>query len=69
MALSTELWGLDASELYELQQDEQEWSVQLDLFYDLHQLWLKHGFMRAFRHLMNKISGQQQLLKLTGRRA
>jgi exodeoxyribonuclease V beta subunit len=66
VALSTELWGLDASELYELQQDEQEWSVQLDLFYDLHQLWVKHGFMRAFRHLMNKISGQQQLLKLTG---
>ena len=64
VALSTELWGLDASGLYELQQDAQEWSVQLDLFYDLHQLWLKHGFMRAFRHLMNKISGQQQLLKL-----
>lgn len=65
VALSTELWGLNASELYELQQNEQEWSAQLDLFYDLHQLWLKHGFMRAFRHLMNKISGQQQLLKLT----
>jgi len=61
-ALSTELWGLSAVELYALQQDEQQWSVQLDLFYDLHQLWLKQGFMRAFRHLLNTISGQQQLL-------
>ena len=61
-ALSTELWGLSAAELYALQQDEPQWSVQLDLFYDLHQLWLKQGFMRAFRHLLNTISGQQQLL-------
>ena len=61
-ALSTELWGLSAVELYALQQDELQWSVQLDLFYDLHQLWLKYGFMRAFRHLLNTISGQQQLL-------
>jgi len=60
--LSTDLWGLSAVELDAIQQDEQRWSEQLDLFYELHQLWLKHGFIRAFRHLLNTISGQQQLL-------
>ncbi len=63
-ALATDLWGLSAIELDALQQDEPQWANQLDLFYELHQLWLKYGFIRAFRHLLNTISGQQQLLSL-----
>lgn len=65
-AIATELWSYDAGELYDIQHDEQAWSTQLDLFYDCHQLWLKQGFMRAFRHLLNQISGQQHLLSLEG---
>lgn len=63
-ALATELWPFDAASLYALQQDEQAWTVQCDVFYDAHQLWLKSGFIRAFRQLLNEISGQKQLLSL-----
>ena len=63
-ALATDLWAYDASSLYALQQDEAAWTAQFELFYDLHQVWLRSGFMRAFRQLLNHISGQQQLLSL-----
>ena len=65
-ALATDLWAYDASSLYALQQDEAAWSDQFELFYDLHQVWLRSGFMRAFRQLLNHISGQQRLLSLPG---
>jgi len=63
-ALATDLWAFTALELYELQHDEVQWSQQLDLFYELHQLWQKHGFIRAFRQLLKTISGQHHLLSL-----
>lgn len=63
-ALITNLWGLKATELYQLQQDETLWLKQLNLFYDLHQLWLKYGFMRLFKHLLVSGSGEQRLLAL-----
>jgi exodeoxyribonuclease V beta subunit len=63
-ALTTSLWGLDANELYHLQQDEAQWLSQLNFFYDLHQLWLKNGFMRLFRHLLMTGSVEQRLLAL-----
>ena len=63
-ALATELWHFTAAELYALQHDDVQWSQQLDLFYDLHQLWQKYGFIRAFRQLLTTISARQQLLSL-----
>jgi len=63
-ALATNLWGLNASELYQLQQEDQHWNTQLDLFSELHQTWLKYGFMRVFRELLTAISAQQRLLTL-----
>lgn len=67
-ALSSGLWGYTARELYQLEQDEAQWLNQLNIFYDLNQLWLKHGFMRLFRHLLvstaNSLSVQQRLLSL-----
>jgi exodeoxyribonuclease V beta subunit len=63
-ALGTDLWDYDASSLYALQQDEAAWTAQFELFYDCHQVWLRSGFMRAFRQLLNHISGQQRLLSL-----
>ncbi|PHS26341.1 MAG: exodeoxyribonuclease V subunit beta [Methylophaga sp.] len=63
-ALTTNLWGLNATALYQLQQDETQWLDQLNFFYDLHQLWNKHGFMRLFRHLLIVGGAQQRLLSL-----
>ncbi|PCJ30622.1 MAG: exodeoxyribonuclease V subunit beta [Gammaproteobacteria bacterium] len=61
-ALATRLWGMTANELYELQQNEQAWHAQLDVFVSLHQLWLKQGFMSLFRRLLTTTSAQQRLL-------
>ena len=61
-ALATGFWGLSATELYLLLEDETQWLAQLDFFFELHQIWLKHGFMRLFRQLMVSISVQQRLL-------
>ncbi len=63
-ALTTNLWGLNATELYQLQEDEEKWLMQLNFFDDLHQLWLKHGFMRLFRHLLIAGGVEQRLLAL-----
>ncbi|MDO7711897.1 MAG: exodeoxyribonuclease V subunit beta [Pseudomonadota bacterium] len=63
-ALATQLWNFNASELYQLKDDEAQWNVQLDFFYDLHQVWLKHGFMRVFRQLLVSVAAQQRLLSL-----
>jgi len=61
-ALATKLWDLNAEELYSLKLDESQWNQQLDFFYELHQLWLKQGFMRMFRQLLVSVSAQQRLL-------
>lgn len=63
-ALATKLWGFDANELYQLKQQETRWHEQLDFFYDLHQRWLKFGFMRVFRQLLVSVSAEQRLLCL-----
>lgn len=68
-ALTTDLWGGNAEDLDQLQQDEVQWLNQLTIFYDFHQLWLKYGFMRLFRHLLvsksNSITMRQRLLSLS----
>ncbi len=63
-ALATQLWAFSADELYQIKHDETQWHRQLDFFYDLHQIWLKHGFMRVFRQLLVSVSAQQSLLSL-----
>ena len=63
-ALVTPLWGMKAVELYDLKQDEVRWSELLNVFYDLHQVWIKHGFMRVFRQLLLSISALQRILSL-----
>ena len=63
-ALTTSLWGLNATALYQLQEDETQWLAQLNFFYDLHQMWLKQGFMCLFRHLLIAGGVEQRLLTL-----
>jgi exodeoxyribonuclease V beta subunit len=61
-ALITPLFGLTANELNTAQQDEQIWLTYIDVFHELHQLWLQQGFMTMFRHLMMQQAVQQRLL-------
>ncbi len=62
LALTTNLYQFNAGELFELRQNEQKWAEQLTHFYALHQIWLKHGFMRLFRQLLVSLSVQKRLL-------
>jgi len=62
--LISPLFGLSAADLYELQQQEQDWLQQLDFFHDLHQMWLKQGFMTMFRYIMVAKTVQQRLLAM-----
>ena len=60
--LSSPLFGLNALDLYEVQQDEPTWLKHFDFFHELHQLWLQKGFMSMFRHVMVAQSVQQRVL-------
>ncbi len=63
-ALVTDLWGMSANTLYELEQNDQQWQAILDVFYELHQLWQQYGFMRMFRQWLTTHSVQQHALTL-----
>ena len=63
-ALITPLFGMTANELTAAQQDEQIWLTYIDVFHELHQLWLQQGFMTMFRHLMMEQTVQRRLLSL-----
>ncbi len=60
--LASSFFELTAVELYEIQQDEPSWLRYLDIFHELHHMWLKKGFMSMFRHLMMTQSVQQRIL-------
>ena len=60
--LASPLFGMNALDLYEVQQDEPTWLTYIDFFHELHQLWLQKGFMSMFRHLMVANSVQQRVL-------
>jgi exodeoxyribonuclease V beta subunit len=64
-ALITPLFGMKATVLNDVQQDEQAWLSHIDVFHELHQLWLQQGFMTMFRHLMMQQKVQQRLLSVS----
>ncbi len=63
-ALVTELWGITATQLYALEQDDIQWQSTLDVFYELHQQWQQQGFTRMFRQWLIRLSVQQRVLTL-----
>jgi len=60
--LASPLFDLSAQQLYQVQQDEPTWLTYIDLFHELHQMWLNKGFMSMFRHLMVTQAVQQRIL-------
>ncbi|MEE9345499.1 MAG: exodeoxyribonuclease V subunit beta [Methylococcales bacterium] len=55
-ALATRILGLNAQQIASFENDDalaqQKWDQWLDTFRDWHQLWLKHGFMRMFKAII-----------------
>ena len=63
-ALATPIGGFSALTLYELQQNEQQWTAMLHDVAKLRQIWLNSGFMRSFRQLLITWQVPQRLLAL-----
>jgi exodeoxyribonuclease V beta subunit len=51
-ALSTELLGYTAAEIYRLLEDEQEWSALIQQFVQLKEIWDNHGIEAALERLL-----------------
>jgi exodeoxyribonuclease V beta subunit len=63
-ALSTSAIGLDAERIYALELDEHEWNEWAERFETWHGIWLRHGFMPAFRRLLDDCKVPAGLLAL-----
>ncbi len=63
-ALATRLIGLDAQALAALQADEARWDDWAARLRDWLDTWTDHGFMAAFRRLLDVCEVQQRLLAL-----
>jgi exodeoxyribonuclease V beta subunit len=64
-ALATRLFGVEASRLVALQRDERQWDEWAEQFHRCHEIWGRHGFMPAFRRLLDECSVEATLLSLT----
>ncbi len=63
-ALATALLGCDARALWELQADEAAWDARAGRFMAWHALWREHGFIQAFRRLLDDEDVAARLLAL-----
>lgn len=63
-ALATALLGCDAVELLRLQADEAAWDARAGRFQAWHDLWRDHGFIQAFRRLLDDEGVAARLLAL-----
>jgi len=53
-ALSTRFLGCDATELFVLQEDEEQWEAYRERVFELREIWLKRGFMAMALALMHQ---------------
>ncbi len=53
-ALSAEMFGTDASELYEISEDDKKWEKKTERFAEYCGIWKKNGFIRMFNYMAEK---------------
>ncbi len=73
-ALITSLIGETANDLYEYEENEEQWVRQVELFSDWNHIWQEHGFSSMFRklireedialNLMNHRKGERRLTNI-----
>ena len=63
-ALVTDIMGLNGNSLFNLINDENQWELILNSFYEYHDIWRQYGFIRMFRHLMTEEDVRRRLLTL-----
>ena len=54
-ALGVPVLGLYVEEIHHIQTSSTQWTRWVELFYAVHDLWLKNGFMTAYQHLLHGI--------------
>ncbi|MCW8945676.1 MAG: exodeoxyribonuclease V subunit beta [Sedimenticola sp.] len=64
-ALATNMLGVSGDEIARLADDEVGFSIHLELFFWLHQMWLQDGFMRMFRYLLREQQIVERILALS----
>jgi exodeoxyribonuclease V beta subunit len=65
-ALATSLLGLDATELFELGEDESAWERWTTAFALWHSIWKERGFLPAIRRLARDLSLSARILGTVG---
>jgi len=64
--LATEIFGLDAIELLELEQDNYKWEETILRFREYRRMWEKSGFMAMFYWLLDRERTFEKLLRFPG---
>ena len=65
-ALATEIFGLNAIELLELEQDNYKWEETILRFREYRRMWEKSGFMAMFYRLLDRERTFEKLLRFPG---
>lgn len=63
-AITTELIGVTATELFAMQEDDQGWNRWIEVFRRWHRLWVERGFIQMFRALLVDTDASRRLLAL-----
>ncbi len=61
-ALTTDMMGADGKDLDRFIKDENEWRIWIERFWNYHEIWHAHGFIRMFRQLVAGEHVKQRLL-------
>ncbi len=62
-ALTTDIMGADGKDLDGFINDENEWRIWLEHFWNYHEIWHAQGFIRMFRQLLSGERVKQRLLR------
>jgi exodeoxyribonuclease V beta subunit len=62
-ALTSDMMGVNGKELDRFMKDEDEWRISLERFWNYHEIWHAHGFIRMFRQFMAAEHVKERLLR------
>ena len=62
-ALTTDMMGVDGKYLDRFSEEENEWRIWLERFWNYHEIWHAYGFIRMFRRLLSDEHVKERLLR------
>ena len=61
-ALTSDMMGVCGEDLDRFTKDENEWKIWIERFWNYHEIWLAHGFIRMFRQFVAAEHVKERLL-------